>query len=243
MSAANATVIYQSIPDLTVSPFFVLCSQCSGDGQSIGQLFSLRAAATATSVSFAVDNTFVPTSVTVGIYNDSGGTVGSVVYNQTFSSFASDVPTGNKTDVVTVNIGAVSLPAGTFDLFLTNPVSLAIPVYEGFGPGNQIIVALGESTSPLTGDSYSSSFLGADSAVSITGSVSGGVPEPSTWALMGLGFVGLGLAAYRRRRRTPQSPSKRCLPIGTRKAVVCRPSARLCPPFLSTTGAELVRTA
>ena len=30
-------------------------------------------------------------------------------------------------------------------------------------------------------------------------SLTGGVPEPATWALMGLGFAGLGFAAYRRR--------------------------------------------
>jgi hypothetical protein len=35
--------------------------------------------------------------------------------------------------------------------------------------------------------------------VSLTG-MSGGVPEPSTWALMGLGFAGLSFAAVRRRR-------------------------------------------
>ena len=32
-------------------------------------------------------------------------------------------------------------------------------------------------------------------------SLTGGVPEPSTWALMGLGFAGLGFAAYRRTKR------------------------------------------
>jgi PEP-CTERM motif len=36
--------------------------------------------------------------------------------------------------------------------------------------------------------------------VSLTGDVPNAVPEPSTWAMMGLGFAGLGLIAYRRRR-------------------------------------------
>jgi hypothetical protein len=36
--------------------------------------------------------------------------------------------------------------------------------------------------------------------VSLTG-VTGGAPEPATWAMMGIGFAGLGFAAYRRRRK------------------------------------------
>ena len=36
--------------------------------------------------------------------------------------------------------------------------------------------------------------------VSLTGVIPGGVPEPATWAMMGLGFAGLGLVAYRRRK-------------------------------------------
>ena len=36
--------------------------------------------------------------------------------------------------------------------------------------------------------------------VSLTGDVPGGVPEPATWAMMGIGFAGLGLVAYRKRR-------------------------------------------
>jgi PEP-CTERM motif len=30
------------------------------------------------------------------------------------------------------------------------------------------------------------------------------IPEPSTWAMMVLGFVGLGFAGYRVSRRTPR---------------------------------------
>ena len=37
--------------------------------------------------------------------------------------------------------------------------------------------------------------------VSSTGIITNGVPEPSTWALMGLGFAGIGIAAYRRSRK------------------------------------------
>ena len=37
--------------------------------------------------------------------------------------------------------------------------------------------------------------------VSLTGDVPGAAPEPGTWAMMGIGFAGLGFAAYRRRRK------------------------------------------
>ena len=40
--------------------------------------------------------------------------------------------------------------------------------------------------------------------VDVTGLASG-VPEASTWAMMVLGFAGLGFAAYRRARNSPDS--------------------------------------
>lgn len=39
-------------------------------------------------------------------------------------------------------------------------------------------------------------------AVSLTTPVAGAVPEPSTWAMMALGFAGLGFMAYRRKSKT-----------------------------------------
>ena len=36
--------------------------------------------------------------------------------------------------------------------------------------------------------------------VSLTGGVPG-APEPATWAMMGIGFAGLGVVAYRKRRK------------------------------------------
>lgn len=50
-----------------------------------------------------------------------------------------------------------------------------------------------------------SRYTGIDD-LSLIGSTSGGVPEPAAWALMIVGFGGVG-ALLRRRRRTQQAPS------------------------------------
>ena len=45
-----------------------------------------------------------------------------------------------------------------------------------------------------------SDIFSLEEPVSLTNIVVGGVPEPSTWAMMLLGFAGLGVAAYRKTR-------------------------------------------
>ena len=152
----------------------------------VGQQFSLATAATANAVTFVVYSSYVwPTSVTIGIYQDHGGTVGSVVYENTFSSFVSDVPTPNSTDVVTVDVGDIALASGSYLLFMTNPDSLGVATFAA--PGNGGFVFVKGSTDPLTGDTYSR-VLAENTGVSI----SGVIPEASTWAMMLLGFAGLG---------------------------------------------------
>lgn len=194
-SAANATVIYQSIPDLTIAPNVNgYCSQCASNGQNIGQSFTLASAAVANTLAFAVTNYyFFPTPVTVDIFTDVGGmTLGVNLYHATFSTFVSDVDTGNATDVVTVNLGNVALAAGSYDLFLTNPSNLGIPNFSG-GIGG-IVNFTGSGVGPATGDRYSGG-LGGASGVILS---SGAVPEPAAWVLMVAGFGMVGTLARRR---------------------------------------------
>ena len=46
----------------------------------------------------------------------------------------------------------------------------------------------------------SANYIGFDNITIGSATPGGGVPEPSTWALMGLGFAGLAFAGYRSRR-------------------------------------------
>jgi hypothetical protein len=194
---ARAGIIYQSIPDLTAAPSINgFCSQCGSDGQIVGQAFSVASSAVATTLSFDATSYYLwPSPVTVNIFQDGGSnTLGNNIYNNTFSSFASDVSTGHGTDLVTVNIGAVALAAGSYELFITNHNWFTVPGYGGYA-GNQIAGQVGSGSGPSSGDGYN--FIGgSDAGVQIAGAA----PEPSTWAMMGLGFVGLGLAGYRSRR-------------------------------------------
>jgi hypothetical protein len=75
----------------------------------------------------------------------------------------------------------------------------------------------GDGTPTITGSTSNGRFTFVDSAVDITGisvsetlgspgnsfeiaQITTSVPEPSTWAMMGLGFAGLAFAGYRARR-------------------------------------------
>jgi hypothetical protein len=60
-------------------------------------------------------------------------------------------------------------------------------------PDDEAVIQLGTAAGDL---------LGADvSNVTVTVTASPAVPEPSTWAMMLLGFAGLGFASYRARKR------------------------------------------
>jgi hypothetical protein len=202
---ASATTIFQSIPDLAAVPSFNgLCSQCTHDGvpdgQDIGETFTLSSAATARTASFDVSNAhFWPTSVTLSIFTNAGGTVGSSIYSQTFSSFTSDVATAFATDVVTVDLGAdVALSAGDYVIFVSNPANLGLPVFGGgVHHGVQTsCCSFGTASPPAVGTAFHT--IGAED-IGVSLSDAAAVPEPSTWALVILSFGGVG-AALRRRR-------------------------------------------
>ena len=79
-----------------------------------------------------------------------------------------------------------ALAAYNLTLFFstTNPSSLV-----GFAGGT--ITAGGVSTTGLTISNYSN----------LTGTITAAVPEPSTWAMMLLGFAGVGFMAYRQKSK------------------------------------------
>ena len=87
--------------------------------------------------------------------------------------------------------GGQTLDAGSYLLFITNPTDLALPEYLNDGKGIFII------NQPLAdGATYKPIGNGFDLGVALSNSV----PEPSTWAMMLVGFAGLGYAGYRRAR-------------------------------------------
>jgi hypothetical protein len=189
----SASVIYQSIPDLTVAPVVNgYCSDCAGSlGQYIGQQFVLGSAATAQSASFVVGTNYVwPTSVTVDIFANVGATLGANLFHQTFASFASEVPTAFNTSVVTVGLGNVALAAGDYSIWFSNPDSLSIPAFVGSG----LVGIVGGNTGPMSGNGFGGA--GQATGVLIEG---GAVPEPMAWVLMIGGFAAAGGALRRRR--------------------------------------------
>ncbi len=198
--SASAAVVYQSIPDLTVMPVTNgYCSECSANGGQTGQQFTLASSASISSVQFDVTNFYYwPSPVTLSVYADAGGDkLGAQLYTQTYSpsAFASDTSTAYQTDIVGVTTTGLTLAAGTYDLFLTNPSNLGIPAYGD--SGNEIQVTDAAASPPSVGDSYI--VPGNDAGLILQGNFIG-APEPVSIALLGVGLAGLGAIRCRRNK-------------------------------------------
>jgi hypothetical protein len=110
------------------------------------------------------------------------------LYSQTFapSDFTSVVYSDRA--IVTVNPAALSLAAGTYDISFYNPDGLALKSYSG---GLGLLYQQGHGF-----------VTGASAGFILSGdTITAGVPEPSTWAMMILGFAGVGFMAYCRSRK------------------------------------------
>lgn len=204
IAPAEAGVFYQSIPDLTVAPNVAegSCSTCISSGsQWTGEMFSLSSAETVRSIVFTAATATFPASVTLGFYDVGGSmTVGAQVganFTLSTSSYETIAPGSQPTNIVTAVLGGggETLTAGTYLLFITNNSNLALPEY--LGSGNGIFVREG-APELAPGQTYTLLGNGYDIGVAL----SNGVPETPTWAMMAVGFAGLGFAGLRRTRRS-----------------------------------------
>jgi hypothetical protein len=182
----SAAVLFQSIPDLTANPLTnAWCSSCGGEFR-VFDTFTLSSGSVIQSISFNVQTSYYfPTSVDVSIWSMSGSLPGSQLLGQNFApaSFVSVVNNPNDTSTVTVNVGSWALAAGTYDISFYNPQNLGVP---GYGGGSGLLYQQGEG------------FHAGHSAGFVLDGVAAVVPEPSTWAMMFIGFMGLAFATRRK---------------------------------------------
>jgi hypothetical protein len=117
-------------------------------------------------------------------------TVAGANYTLTF-----DIGVDNDNGSFSAPVSLLASAGGTSATFTDSSTD---PGTGNFSPFSLNFTATGSSTlisfEGLTGDQY----LGLDN-VSVDG-VTSAVPEPSTWAMMILGFCGLGFMAYRRKQ-------------------------------------------
>jgi hypothetical protein len=202
--SSSAAVLFQSIPDLSVNTGDNACSTCSFDNVQVFDLFSLSGAATINAVEFNVIRSFfykglgtryqfpsyvdlsVWTSVPAVLSNGQLGTLpGAEIFSETLM-FGSISNTAYNISEVMVDPTALTLGAGTYEISFYNPNDLLLAWYKG---GSGLSFQLGTSANYPSGDSVGFALYGVSA-----------VPEPSTWAMMLLGFAGLGYPRYRRAR-------------------------------------------
>ena len=200
-SSASAASIYQSLPDLTVSPIVRgYCSSCNSFLPfRLYDQFTLNTPGTIDSVTFAVDRqTIAGSSLNIGFFTANGMRPGASLASYDVN-FADIMATQQATALenvflYTAQIGGLALGTGTFDISFYNPNGLSIPAYQKTGG------TLYQSGNFFQGDSFY-----ADRAMAFsldTASVPGAVPEPASWALMILGMSAVGFVMRRQRVST-----------------------------------------
>ena len=207
----SASVIFQSIPDLSVAPNGAACSNCSLFTQTPLQVLDdLSISHPATISNIAVDilssgsvligyDYHFPNYAEVRIWkvsiSTSDGqtvtTLGPEIFDETLN-FAS-ISNNPSTDVSLVTVAPVGLAlgAGTYAISFYNVNDLVLAWYAG---GSGLAAQLGANDLPSQWTSPS----GVSDGFALYGSV---VPEPGTWLLMLLGFVSVGYEGFRRRGR------------------------------------------
>jgi hypothetical protein len=191
---ANATVVYSSVPNLLATPTQVgYCSSCNGSNEPLDK-FTLSTSVSVTGLNLITDTELG------GKYEGLGGftfdvfdaTHTTLLFSRTVSAVSVLASTSASTVEITGSIAALDLSAGTYWAGF-QATNLAVADLPG---GNNSLI---ETITPHSG--VESAFIGGNTGYELLGSVSA-VPEPSTWAMMLLGFAGVGFMAYRRKSKS-----------------------------------------
>jgi choice-of-anchor A domain-containing protein len=128
-------------------------------------------------------------------------------YNITFTNETSATTiiinvTGNFTEPSGENFGGDTYLNEHVIWNFEGATSLSFKFWHGAVLGGDATVT---NTSPIEGFLYAKNFDGTGELhdYPFEGTISSPVPEPSTWAMMALGFAGLGYAGLRRRKAAP----------------------------------------
>ena len=222
-NGSNAAVIGSSNSDLVVGgniPTYLAAFQqagsvtvtngmtIGGETVSLGNLNNLISQGTAGNVSFNVASSTAGTTpywqVTLVDPNNSAnkilinanGDTGSIqTFNQGQNTKASAavLTIGGTTTYDNVNFDFGSTPSKLFPNFQNLWSQVAGITEDGTTLGNWTVGAIGIADGGFNDNALSSAQINSITVTSVAA-----VPEPSTWAMMMLGFAGLGLLSYRR---------------------------------------------
>ncbi len=190
--SAHSAVVYQSISSLTATPNQFFCSTCSSFlPQRQYDTFTLSKMSDISGVTFNVENdddAEIPSSLQIGFFADTGGKPGALIQSFTDTpTAASQVNTvfGERTvDTVTAPI-SLDLDAGAYFISFYNTNRLGVVGYSGgSGLGYVQFGSFNAEPNELLGFQLTTS-----------------VPEPATWAMLLLGFAGIGVAGYCRTKK------------------------------------------
>lgn len=204
---ANAQTLFYNAPNLSGSQtgdcvYNTTCGSINTGNTFAAQQFTLSSASTITALGFnAIVFGDVGASANYMLFTPSQfNTPGSVVAAGSSLLTATSGPTGvyYPTTEYKFYISPLSLKAGDYFFAFQN---MTPDFYDYLSKGTSASGAFQSNDGGLT---FSSSYRNFPSvAVSVYGdSAVSAVPEPSTWAMMLLGFGGLGVFAYRRTRNS-----------------------------------------
>jgi hypothetical protein len=124
------------------------------------------------------------------VFDTASDMVTSAAISSPLGEFDTILPTktGDAGGVFSLFVGTGTITSPFFSLFLIDPAAMLLGQPVTLNEDSEII-QLFTTQGPALG-------------VNLTGTFTAAVPEPSTWAMMLLGFAGLGFMAYRKKSKS-----------------------------------------